>query len=141
MRYRLMMGLFGLRLDKREFKEEFGRTPERGLPLEITALRAMGAFDRNDAEVLTLSERGRYLLVAMMREFFVGVNEVRDQARAALPMEERNLLFGGGRADCGVGSPLPAGATSNPEIYPDSSATAMPGGMGWGRIGLLGDSI
>jgi len=94
MRYRLMMSLFGLRLDKRSFLADFGHTPERGLPLEIAGLRAIGAFDRNDSEASTLSERGRYLLVTMMREFFVGVNEVRDQARAALPEDERNLLFG-----------------------------------------------
>jgi menaquinone C8-methyltransferase len=90
------MSLFGLRLDKRSFQEDFGHTPERGLPLEIAGLRAIGAFDRNDAEASTLSERGRYLLVTMMREFFVGVNDVRDQARAALPREERALLFGEG---------------------------------------------
>ena len=96
MRYRLMMSLFGLRLDKRSFLEDFGHTPERGLPLELAGLRAMGAFDRNDPDASTLSERGRYLLVTLMREFFVGVNHVRDQARAALSMEERDLLFGEG---------------------------------------------
>jgi hypothetical protein len=35
-------------------------------------------------------------MVTMMREFFVGVNDVRDQARAALPLEDRILLFGEG---------------------------------------------
>jgi hypothetical protein len=29
-----------------------------------------------------------------MREFFIGVNRVRDQARASLDGEERTLLFG-----------------------------------------------
>ena len=29
-----------------------------------------------------------------MREFFVGVNGFRDQARANLPLNERSLLFG-----------------------------------------------
>jgi len=29
-----------------------------------------------------------------MRQFFIGVNSLRDQARAALPCEERTLLFG-----------------------------------------------
>ena len=32
MRYRFMMQLFGLRLDKRQFKEDFGCTVEAGLP-------------------------------------------------------------------------------------------------------------
>jgi hypothetical protein len=33
-------------------------------------------------------------MVALMRQFFIGVNAVRDQARAALPPDERELLFG-----------------------------------------------
>ena len=32
----------------------------------------------------------------MMREFFVGVNNLRDQARKALSTPERELLFGDG---------------------------------------------
>jgi len=35
----------------------------------------------------------------MMREFFVGVNNLRDQARASLSTPERELLFGDGD-DC-----------------------------------------
>jgi hypothetical protein len=35
----------------------------------------------------------------MMREFFAGVNNFRDQARDALPEEERALLFGDGQCD------------------------------------------
>ena len=38
------------------------------------------------------------LLVVMMRQFFIGVNNLRDQARAALPGEEKELLFGEGIA-------------------------------------------
>ena len=32
----------------------------------------------------------------MMRQFFISINTLRDQARAALPEEERDLLFGEG---------------------------------------------
>ena len=98
MRYRFMMGLFGLRLDKKAFRERFGVPVERGLRAETAFFRAVGAFDRDDRECLTLTPKGRYLLVAMMREFFAGVNNFRDQARAALPPEERALLFGEGVA-------------------------------------------
>ncbi len=94
MRYRFMMKLFGLSLDKREFKRDFGCSIEVGLPLEMAFMRAAGAFDRDDEEQLTLTPKGRYLMVAMMRQFFIGVNKLRDQARAALTGEERTLLFG-----------------------------------------------
>ncbi len=48
-------------------------------------------------------------MVAMMREFFVGVNTLRDQARAALPPDERALLFGDGATETGY---LPDNARS-----------------------------
>ncbi|MBE0617692.1 MAG: coproporphyrinogen III oxidase family protein [Proteobacteria bacterium] len=103
MRYRLMMGLFGLRLDKQAFQERFGISVGRGLPAEVLFLRAAGAFARDDADALTLTPTGRYLLVAMMREFFAGVNNFRDQARASLSPEERALLFGEGDHCAGTG--------------------------------------
>ena len=93
MRYRFMMQLFGLKLDKQQFKRDFGMSIEQGLPLEMAFMRASGAFDVDDDFELTLTERGRYLVVVMMRQFFIGVNSLRDQARAALTGEERELLF------------------------------------------------
>ena len=103
MRYRMMMGLFGLELDKAAFQERFGVPIERGLWAELLFLRRAGAFSRDDANSLTLTPTGRYLLVAMMREFFAGVNNFRDQARDALPDAERALLFGDG--GCAPGAP------------------------------------
>jgi coproporphyrinogen III oxidase-like Fe-S oxidoreductase len=92
LRYRLMMDLFGLRLDKRAFADRNGVSVSRGLPLEYAFLKLVGAFERDDAQALTLSETGRYLLVVMMREFFIGVNGIRDLARATLPEAERALF-------------------------------------------------
>ena len=113
MRYTFLMGLFGLKLDKLAFRERFGVPIERGLLAEMSFMRAVGAFDRDDTEALTLTPKGRYLLVAMMREFFAGVNNVRDQARDALSGEERQLLFGDGEdsagASCGPACAPPAG--------------------------------
>jgi coproporphyrinogen III oxidase-like Fe-S oxidoreductase len=94
MRYRFMMQLFGLRLDKRQWERDFGCSVARGLPFEYTFLKAVSAFAHEDDEELLLSAKGRYLMVALMREFFIGVNKVRDQARASLTGEERELLFG-----------------------------------------------
>lgn len=89
-----MMQLFGLRLDKREFKRDFGVSVERGLSAEMAFMRLAGAFAQDDAETLTLTPKGRYLVVVMMRQFFIGVNRLRDQAREALTGEERQLIFG-----------------------------------------------
>ena len=94
MRYRFLMQLFGLRLDKLQFERDFGMTVENGLPAEMTFMKLAGAFATDTPEELTLTPKGRYLVVAMMRQFFIGVNSLRDQARAALPAEERELLFG-----------------------------------------------
>jgi coproporphyrinogen III oxidase-like Fe-S oxidoreductase len=94
MRYRLMMQLFSTSLDKRAWKRDFGCSPAAGLPAEYAFLRASGAFAAEDADTIELSPVGRYLSVALMREFFIGVNAVRDQARAALSPTERSLLFG-----------------------------------------------
>ena len=57
-------------------------------------MRACGAFATDNEYELTLTAKGRYLMVVMMRQFFIGVNNLRDQARAALTGEERELLFG-----------------------------------------------
>jgi coproporphyrinogen III oxidase-like Fe-S oxidoreductase len=100
MRYRFLMSLFGLALDKVAFARDFGVDVEHGLPLEMAFMRSVEAFETDDATQLTLTLKGRYLLVAMMREFFVGVNNLRDQAREALPVDERELLFGEGTASC-----------------------------------------
>lgn len=100
MRYRFMMQLFGLRLDKKQWQRDFGCSVAAGLPMEYAFMKMSGAFDRDDDECITLTPKGRYLMVVMMRQFFIGVNNLRDQARAALPEGERQLLFGSGCAEC-----------------------------------------
>lgn len=106
MRYRFMMNLFGLSIDKRAWKERFGCSVAQGLPVEYVFMKANGAFDRDDDEMLTLTPKGRYLMVVMMRQFFIGVNSLRDQARAALPGDEHALIFG----ECPTADGCPAGS-------------------------------
>ena len=89
MLYRFMMELFGLRLDKKKFRDEFGVSVDLALAVELGLMQAAGAFEHNNREEITLNARGRYLLLIMMREFFVGMNTIRDQARANLPASER----------------------------------------------------
>ena len=64
--------------------------------MEYAFFKAVGAFEHEDADEITLSRKGKYLLVAMMRQFFISVNTVRDKARSVLPEAERELLFGAG---------------------------------------------
>ena len=96
MRYHFLLHLYRLRLDKQAFRREFGCSVEAGLPAEMAYLTLNGAFATNDAEELTLTLRGRYLVLVMYRLFLSGMNELRDQARATLTGEERHLLFGDG---------------------------------------------
>ena len=93
MRYRFMMQLFGLSLDKAQFEQDFGCTVERGLAMEMLFMKLNGAFEIDNDRELRLSKKGRYLMVVMMRQFFVGVNTLRDQSRASLTGEERQLIF------------------------------------------------
>jgi len=95
MRYRFVTDLFGLRLDKRRFRKDFGVPVELGLAAEITFLTLVGAIATNTSEEITLTDKGRYLLLVMMRETLAASNDARDKARAELPLEERILLLEG----------------------------------------------
>ncbi|MEG0096508.1 MAG: coproporphyrinogen dehydrogenase, partial [Raoultibacter sp.] len=96
MRYRFLLQLYNLRLDKKKFKQDFGCSVEAGLPVEMAFMRANKAFATDNAEELTLTPIGRYLTLVMYRQFLSGMNNLRDQARAALSGAERELLFGEG---------------------------------------------
>lgn len=88
MRYRLMMQLFGMGLDLRRWKEDFGSTPAAGLPAEYIFLKLAGGI-RTEGDMLRVTDRGRYLMAAMMREFFIGVNTLRDEAREQVKKSEK----------------------------------------------------
>ncbi|MBA4375898.1 MAG: coproporphyrinogen dehydrogenase [Anaerolinea sp.] len=86
MRYWFMMNLFGMNFDRNAFRKRFGVSIQRGLWLEMLFMTILGAFKKNDPHQLT--RLGQYLSVVMMREFFSGVNNVRDIARKSLTPEE-----------------------------------------------------
>ncbi len=91
MRYRMMMELFDLSLDNSKFKKDFGISVNLGLLPEMLFLRLAGAFTSKDGSknIITVSNENKYLMIVMMREFFANVNILRDQARFALPADER----------------------------------------------------
>jgi len=93
MRYTFAAKLFGLYLDNREFKETYGVTVQQGLPLEMAFMKLVGALDQNDEDAVTLTAKGRYLMVALMRETLAHSNDYRDQARAALSRDEYTELL------------------------------------------------
>ncbi|MEL7590628.1 MAG: coproporphyrinogen III oxidase family protein [Anaerolineaceae bacterium] len=100
MRYRMMMDMFGLRFDRAAFKQRFGVPAGLGLWLEMAFFNLLGAFKPGDRAIP--SPVGRYLSLVIMREFFTGVNHLRDIARASLTAEDR-----GETSACGPAVPLP----------------------------------
>jgi len=88
MRYHFLMDLFGSGLDRKQFRERFGVAVELGLPMELSYFTMNGALDFSDPSVIRLTTKGKYLFVVMMREFFIGINEFRDQARQSLTPED-----------------------------------------------------
>jgi len=93
MRYRFMMELFSLRFDRKRFQESFGVPAQLGLAVEMLFMLLVGGFKKIDRDAIFLTPRGKYLSVVMMREFFSGVNNVRDEARKALSADERMCAF------------------------------------------------
>lgn len=89
MQYRFMMSLFDHKLDKQKFRKDFGIPVEMGLWKEMVFMNLAGALTHEPNHILKLNPDWRYLLVVMMREFFAGVNTVRDQARQALAPQEQ----------------------------------------------------
>lgn len=80
MRYYLLVTLFSGTLDVRAAEQRFDGRFRRTLWFELSGLRAIGAIgDRGESLVLT--ENGYYLWVVLMREFFTGINSLRDELR------------------------------------------------------------
>lgn len=92
-RYTFASQLFGLRLDKNEWREKYGTDVAIALAGEVMFLRAVGAFEVDNKDEFILSEKGRYLMVALMRETLARSNDYRDMARARLPKDEYEELL------------------------------------------------
>ncbi len=80
LRYTLMMALFGRNVDLPHVR----KATHSELFIELLFLKLVGAFRKDK-----LTRLGRYLSVVMMREFFSGVNNVRDIAKKSLHPDER----------------------------------------------------
>ena len=85
MRYYLLLRLFSGTLDRRDAEARFDGRFQRTLWPELTLLKTVGAVTSSGVQ-LALTRRGYYLWVMLMREFFTGVNNLRDQMRRRLPV-------------------------------------------------------
>lgn len=82
-RYSFLMNLFGLTLDIRAFRARFGRPIWGVLGPDLLFFSLIGALKISGSR-LRLTRRGQYYWVVMMREFFTGVDNFRDQSREAV---------------------------------------------------------
>ena len=90
LRYYLLMRLFAGSLDLGAAQRKFAGRFRGVLRPELMALRLIGAI-RSDGATLRLTERGYYLWVMMMREFFSGVSGLRDEMRRHIADEHAAL--------------------------------------------------
>jgi len=95
MRYFLLMQLFSGELDIGVAERRFGGGFEQTMWRDLTGLRLIGAATSAGSTV-KLTESGYYLWVVLMREFFSGVNNFREDMRHHISRE-------GGRRPAGFG--------------------------------------
>jgi coproporphyrinogen III oxidase-like Fe-S oxidoreductase len=81
--YDFLMKLFGLTLDLDELTKKHGVSAIYHLMPEVCFFLFVGGLRKN-GRMLTLTARGRYYWVIMMREFFVSVNNFRDYCRSVV---------------------------------------------------------
>lgn len=86
MRYFMMMRLFSGSLRLLEAESLFDGEFRQSLQAELLGLSLIGAINI-DAQEIRLTEHGYYVWVIMMREFFTGVNNLRDEMRLNIHSE------------------------------------------------------
>ncbi len=88
MHYDFLMKLFSLSMDKKAIEAKYGGGFHRTLWKELRAFKLLGALVEDD-ERYRVTEKGMYYWVMMMREFFMGVNKLRDAMRLRIREEWR----------------------------------------------------
>lgn len=79
--YDFLMQFFGLSLDLSRLSEKYGVNASLRLWSEIMFFMMAGGL-KKDGKKLTLTAKGQYYWVIMMREFFTSVNNFRDHCRS-----------------------------------------------------------
>lgn len=89
--YRLMLGLFAHRLNRKYFREVHGVDVDRYLFKEMLALKLAGAIadDPNDPDHIIVTDAGKFLGLVMMKAFYSAMDQVRAELRA--PLKEADM--------------------------------------------------
>jgi len=85
-RYTFLMELFGLRLDRDAFRQTFNTDIWTLLGPELLFFTLIGGI-RWNGRMFSLTQKGRYYWVIMMREFFTGVDNFRDFSRKVVGLD------------------------------------------------------
>jgi len=75
--YHLLTQFFGMSLRREVHRELFGRDPEEELGIELLVLRLLGTIEATQGG-FRVTRRGMYVVSGMMREFFTGLNRLRE---------------------------------------------------------------
>ena len=81
-----LTGLFGLELRRTRVRARWGDDFEERLRWALDAMRVVGAITE-DAEAWRLTDRGMYLWVLLMSEFYESVNRFRETMRSGIRAE------------------------------------------------------
>ncbi|TKB56171.1 coproporphyrinogen III oxidase family protein [Ferrimonas aestuarii] len=86
MQYRFLINLFGGRLSKSYFKENFDKTLWQGLTKEMAFMKATNGLivDPNDPDKLQATPNGLMMGMLMMKNFYAGMDNVRAELRRPL---------------------------------------------------------
>jgi menaquinone C8-methyltransferase len=76
LRYYLLTKLFGLSVNKKQFRDNVGADIDKALWSEMLMLKLGGVV--KDGETITVTRRGLYPVSVMMREFFTALNTLRE---------------------------------------------------------------
>jgi coproporphyrinogen III oxidase-like Fe-S oxidoreductase len=86
MQYDFLFQLFACTIDLEVMDTKYGKVFSSALWKEFLLFRLLGAIVKNGSQY-RLTRRGMYYWVVMMREFFIGINNFREQMRAGLTAE------------------------------------------------------
>ncbi len=90
MQYRFLLQVFGGRLSKDYFKQQYGRGLYTGLPKEMAFMHAIGGLTscQSDSDKLQATPNGLMMGLLMMKNFYTGMDNVRAQLRRPLGADD-----------------------------------------------------